>query len=118
MKTKVTINWQIKKQICDFFVKESQRIISTSKTHVDMNGPLHSNWVGLPELINQLVIGKQHVHLTAQTTLLEKTLEKILKDINSQVLETKYVTNLGQFLKIIQGIKWYIFKPVKSIQSM
>jgi hypothetical protein len=42
-----------------------------------MNVPFHSNWVGLLELINQLVIGKQHVHLIPQTTLLEKTLEKI-----------------------------------------
>jgi hypothetical protein len=108
----------IKEQICDFFVKESQRNNSTSKVPIDMNGPFHSNWVGLLELINQLVIGKQHVHLITQTTLLEKTLEKILKDINTQVLETKYVTNLGQLLRIMQDIKRYIFKLVKSIQTM
>jgi hypothetical protein len=47
---------------------------------------------------------------------LDKTLEEILKDINTQVLETKYVINLGQLLKIVPNIKWYIFKPVKPIQ--
>jgi len=83
MKANTTTDWQTKEQMCDSFVEESQRSNSTLEAHVDMNGPLHSNWVGLPELINQLVIGKQHVHLTAQTTLLEKTLENILKDINT-----------------------------------
>ncbi len=39
-----------------------------------------------------------------------------MKDINTQVLETKYVINLGQFLKIVPNIKWYIFKLIKSIQ--
>jgi hypothetical protein len=53
--------------------------------------------------------------LTAQITLLEKSLEEILKDINIQVLETKYVI-LGQLLKIVQNIKRYIFKLVKFIQ--
>jgi hypothetical protein len=36
--------------------------------------------------------------------------------MTTQVLETKYVMNLGQFLKIVSKIKRYIFKPVKSIQ--
>ncbi len=39
-----------------------------------------------------------------------------MKDINTQVLETKYVINLGQLLKIVLDIKQYIFKPVKTIQ--
>jgi hypothetical protein len=47
---------------------------------------------------------------------LDQTLEEILRDINTQVLETKYVINLGQLLKIVPNIKWYIFKPVKPIQ--
>ncbi len=59
-----------------------------------------------------MVISKQHVHLTTQTTLLKKILEKILRDIDTQILETKYVTNLGQLLKIVP----YIFKSIKSIQ--
>jgi hypothetical protein len=48
MKTKTTTNWQIKKHMCDSFVEESQKNNLTLKTHVDMNGPFHSNWVGLP----------------------------------------------------------------------
>jgi hypothetical protein len=49
--------------------------------------------------------------------ILEKTLEEILKDIvDYHVLETKYVINLGQLLKIVPNIKQYIFKPVKPIQ--
>jgi hypothetical protein len=39
-----------------------------------------------------------------------------LKDINTQVLETKYVINLGQLLKIVPNIKINIFKSVKFIQ--
>jgi hypothetical protein len=54
--------------------------------------------------------------LTPQTITPEKTLEEILRDMTTQVLETKYVMNLGQFLKIVSKIKRYIFKPVKSIQ--
>jgi hypothetical protein len=52
--------------------------------------------------------------LIAQTTLPNK----ILKDVRTQVLETKYVINLGQLLKIMPNIKRYIFKPVKFVQSM
>jgi len=59
-----------------------------------------------------LVISKQHVHLTTQTTLLKN----ILRDINTQILETKYVINLGQLLKIVPYIKRYFFKSIKSIQ--
>ncbi len=39
-------------------------------------------------------------------------------DISIQVLETKYVINLGKFLKIMLDIKWYIFKPIKFVQRM
>jgi hypothetical protein len=31
-------------------------------------------------------------------------------------METKYVINLGQLLKIMPDIKWYISKPVKFVQ--
>jgi len=43
------------------------------------------------------------------------TLEEILKGISTQVLETKYIINLGQLLKIIPNIMRYIFKLVKII---
>ncbi len=39
-------------------------------------------------------------------------------DINTQVLETKYVINLGQFLRIVPDIKWYIFKLIKFVQPV
>jgi len=45
-------------------------------------------------------------------------LEEILRDINIQVLKIKYVINLGQFLKIVLDIKWYIFKPVMYVQPI
>ncbi len=41
-----------------------------------------------------------------------------MRDINTQVLETKYVINLGQFLKVVSDIKWYIFKPAKFVQPI
>jgi hypothetical protein len=31
-------------------------------------------------------------------------------------METKYVINLGQLLKIVPYIKWYIFKSIKLIK--
>ncbi len=39
-----------------------------------------------------------------------------MKDISTQVLETKYVINLGQLLKIMPNIKRYIFNSVTFIQ--
>jgi hypothetical protein len=54
--------------------------------------------------------------LIPQTITPKKTLEEILRDIITQVLETKYVINLGQLLRIVPDIKLYIFKSVKSIQ--
>jgi hypothetical protein len=45
-----------------------------------------------------------------------KTLEEILKDINIQVLEIRYVINLGQLLNIVLNIKQYIFKLIKFVQ--
>ncbi len=65
-----------------------------------------------------MVIGTQPIQLITQTTLLEKTLEEILKDINTQVLEIKYVINLGQLLKIMPNIKRYIFKLVTYVPPM
>ncbi len=46
----------------------------------------------------------------------KKKLEKILKDINIQVVEAKNVINLGQLLRIVLDIKRYIFKPIKFVQ--
>jgi hypothetical protein len=43
-------------------------------------------------------------------------MEEILRDISTQVLETNYVFNLGQLLRIMPNIKIYFFKPVRSIQ--
>jgi hypothetical protein len=40
--------------------------------------------------------------------------KKNLKDINKQVLETKYTLNLGQLLRMIPDIKCYIFNPIPS----
>jgi hypothetical protein len=48
----------------------------------------------------------------------KKKLENILKDINIQVVEAKYVINLGQLLRIVLDIKRYIFKPIKFVQLM
>jgi hypothetical protein len=82
-------------------IKELQGNDWISQTPIELNRPHHSNWAGLQKLINQLITNKQLVKFTTQITLLEKTLEEILRDISTQVLETKYVTNLGQLLKIV-----------------
>jgi len=50
MKAKVEANWQIEKQMHDYFVhtiKELQGNDSTSQVLVDRNGPRRSNWAGL-----------------------------------------------------------------------
>jgi hypothetical protein len=44
---------------------------STLQVLIDLNIPLHSNWVGLPKLISQPITNKQHVKLTSQTMTLE-----------------------------------------------
>ncbi len=85
--------------MCDSFIhiiKELYGNDLVSQTIIEFNVPLHSNWVGLLEPTNQLVIGKQPIQLISQMTLPKKTLEEILKDISTQVLETKYVIKLGQ----------------------
>jgi hypothetical protein len=43
------------------------------KSPIDLNGPLHSNWVGLPKLVSQPIINKQLVQMTSQTMTLDKT---------------------------------------------
>ncbi len=58
------------------------------------------------ETNQQLVILK---HVTTN-----KTLEEILMDISKQVLETKYIMNLGQLLRMILDIKSYILNLVPS----
>jgi hypothetical protein len=75
MKAKtVGSNWQTEKQISNSFVqavKELQGGDLASQAPTNLNKPLHSNWVSLiPKLISQLVINKQPIHLTAQTTIL------------------------------------------------
>jgi hypothetical protein len=80
----------------------------------DHNGPLQSNWVGLLDNTHQPITSQPLVELSTQLMMLEKTLEQILKDISTQVLETKYVLNLGPLLKIVPNIKRHIFKLVKS----
>jgi hypothetical protein len=55
--------------MCDSFVqtiKELQGSDLVSQTLVEFNGPLHSNWAILLELVGQPVISKQHVQLIAQ----------------------------------------------------
>jgi hypothetical protein len=44
----------------------------------------------------------------------KKTLIEILRDINKQVLRTKYTLSLGQLLQAIPNIKRYIFNLVPS----
>jgi hypothetical protein len=46
--------------------------------------------------------------------LQKKMLKEIIRDINKQVLETKYILNLGQLLQAILDIKCYIFNLVPS----
>jgi hypothetical protein len=48
----------------------------------------------------------------------KKTLEFFVKDINKQVLETKYTLNLGQLLQVIHDIKHYIFNPIPSKHAL
>ncbi len=45
---------------------------------------------------------------------IEMILKEILKDINKQVLGTKYTLNLGQLLKVIHDIKRYILNLIPS----
>ncbi len=55
---------------------------------------------------------QQHVNFEQDTT--KKTLEKTLRDISKQVLETKYTLNFGQLLWVTLDIKHYIPNSVPS----
>ncbi len=70
-----------------FILLGSYRGVIQCYKFVDLNGPLHSNWVGLLELLSQPTTSKQHVQLTPQTITPKKTLQEIFKEINTQVLE-------------------------------
>ncbi len=77
MKAKSTIGWQIEEWIHDSFVhtiRELQGSDSISQETIELNRPLHSNWVDLPKPISQSVINKQTIKLSTQTTLPKKTL--------------------------------------------
>jgi hypothetical protein len=41
-----------------------------SQEPIEFNKPLHSNWAGLPEPVNQSIIIKQPIQLIAQSILL------------------------------------------------
>jgi hypothetical protein len=73
---------------------------------------LQSNWVGLFNNLatTQLVERNQTNEANQQPTIskqviIENTLEEIFRDINKQVLGTKYTLNLGQLLQAILDIK-------------
>jgi hypothetical protein len=111
MKAKETTDWQTKEWMHDSFVhtiRELQGNDLISQSLIEFNKLLHSNWVGLLELVNQPIISKQHVQLTTQIILAKIILEEILGDISIRILETKYVINLGQLLRIVPNIKRYI----------
>jgi len=55
-------------------------------------------------------------HLTSEHVTTKKTLEEIMKDISTQVLETNNTLNLGQLLWVILDIKWYILNQIAMIQ--
>jgi hypothetical protein len=52
--------------------------------------------------------------VTLQQVIPKKILEKTMKDINKQVLETKYTFNLGQLLWVILDIEQHTFNSIPS----
>ncbi len=49
--------------MCDSFVHTNKNLQGGdygSQAPIDMNGLLHSNWVSLPKITNQSIMGKQH----------------------------------------------------------
>ncbi len=78
--------------------------------------PLQNIWFGLPDntTANQPIENNQTGEVVQQHVTTKKTLEQIMKDINTRVLETKYTLNLGQLLWVIHDIKYYILNHVLS----
>jgi hypothetical protein len=37
-----------------------------------------------------------------------KTMEEIFQNISMQMLETKYILDLGHLIKIVLDLKWYL----------
>ncbi len=61
--------------MCNFFVHiigELQGNDSTSQAPIDLNGPLHSNWANLLEIISHPITSKQHVDLITQINTTKK----------------------------------------------
>lgn len=44
--------------------------------------------------------------------------EKILQDINQQVLDTKYTKNLGQLIKITLKLRQYLTQKYKTMKPL
>jgi len=66
-----------------------------------------------PIVSNQTNEANQQPVISEHVTI-EKTLKNNLRNINKQVLETKYTLNLGQLLWVILDIKRYVFNLVPS----
>jgi len=62
-----------------------------------------------------LVISKQHVQLTPHNNT-KIDFGGNFERHQTQVLEIKYVINLGQLLKVVPNIKGYIFKLIKFVR--
>jgi hypothetical protein len=114
VKIKWAEKWQQEELLWDPFIESIKLKHSGAKKQPTTinEGSLQTNWARLPnnptmtqptisnrisEVIQQLVISKQ--------VTIKKTLEEILKDINKQVLETKFTLNLGQLLRANPNIK-------------
>jgi hypothetical protein len=123
VKTKGAEEWQQEECLQDFIkiVRQLQHSRVERRPVIISEGSLQSNWVGLlnNSTMTQLVISNQTSEVNQQPVIskqvnTDKTLEEILRNINKQVLETKYTLNLGQPLWAILDIKHYIFNMVPS----
>jgi hypothetical protein len=42
-----------------------------------------------------------------------QSIKQILQNINQQVIDTKYIKNLGQLIKITLKLRWYLTQKIK-----
>jgi hypothetical protein len=124
VKTKGAKEWQQEECLHDSVIETIKQLqhSGAKKQHAIINeGSLYNNWAGLPDnsttiqsvVNNQTGEVNQQLVISEQVTT-EKTLKEIIRNINKQVLETKYTLNLGQLLWVILDIKCYIFNSVPS----
>jgi hypothetical protein len=71
----------------------------------------NTTWLGMSDMTPYLETSKPHESIVSQSKLI--SIEEKFQDINRQMLETSYILNLGQLLKMVLELKRYLWRRMK-----